>query len=47
MKQKTQNCEVCDINIGGKEDQLLDFEKHISKQKISFFNPKLNISMIC
>nr|XP_034319204.1 uncharacterized protein LOC109618232 isoform X3 [Crassostrea gigas] len=45
MKEKTQNCEVYDINIGEKEDDLLDFEKHISKQKISFFNPKLNIKM--
>lgn len=31
--------------IGEDEDQLLEFEKHISKQEVSFFNPEMNISM--
>nr|XP_034318676.1 transient receptor potential cation channel subfamily M member 2-like [Crassostrea gigas] len=31
--------------IGEDEDQLLEFEKHISKQEVSFFNPEMNIKM--
>lgn len=45
-----ENSETCEtiyneINIGETEDQLLKFEKHISKQEVSFFNPKMNIKM--
>lgn len=40
------NCNVCDINIGEEEDQLLNFEKDILKKEVSFFNQERKISMI-
>lgn len=42
---RTRPCEYTQINIGEGEDKLLEFEKHIAKQKVSFFNPKMNIKM--
>nr|XP_034320577.1 transient receptor potential cation channel subfamily M member-like 2 [Crassostrea gigas] len=36
---------VYEINVGDGEDQLLEFEKYISKQEVSFFSPKMNIKM--
>lgn len=45
-KEDTVNCQVWDLNIGKEENQLLNFEKHISEKEVSFFNPKLEISMI-
>lgn len=47
MIENKSKSEIYEINVGETEDHLLEFEKHISKQEISFFNPKLNISMIC
>lgn len=35
---------VYEINVGDGEDQLLELEKYISKQEVSFFSPKMNIS---
>lgn len=35
---------VYEINVGDGEDQLLEFEKYITKQEVSFFSPKMNIS---
>lgn len=46
MNEKSQNSTIYEVNIGEDEDQLLKFEKHISEQEVSFFNPKMNISMI-
>lgn len=49
LNTKTGLCEyteaIYEMNIGEDEDQLLEFEKHISKQEVSFFNPEMNISM--
>lgn len=44
--EKTSICKIPEVNIGEDEDQLLDFEKYISEQEVSFFNPKMKISMI-
>lgn len=50
LNTKILSCEytkaVYEMNIGGDEDQMLEFEKHVSKQEVSFFNPEMNISMV-